>query len=233
VRGLAPGAVLLDIEGTTTPPGFVRDELLSYAAEHLAAFAAGHARDGDVAAALAQVRAAVPGQPEAATLAHWMRQDVPAEPLRRLQGLLWAHGFAEGRLGDPLYPDVGPALRRWVAGGLRLFAYSASSTVMQRLLFAHAPAGNLAPLFAGFFDTRVGRKREPDSYARLAIAMNVPTAEVVYLSAVEAQLDAAAAAGMRTVQMLRPDGGNAPSARHPRADDFPAVAAAMGLPAGA
>jgi enolase-phosphatase E1 len=176
---------------------------------------------------------AVPGQDAAATLAHWMQHEVPAAPLHRLQALLWAHGFAEGALGDPVYPDIGPALRRWSAGGPRLFAYSAHPAAMQRVIFAHAPGGALAPLFAGFFDTRVGRKREPDSYARLAIAMAVPTTEVLYLSAVEAELDAAAAAGMRSCQVCRPDAGAGPGGRHPAAADFPAIAAAMGLPAAA
>lgn len=233
MRGLPPAAVLMDIEGTTTPPGFVRGVLLPYAALHLVSWVTEHAHDGDVAAALAQVREAVPGQSEAATLTHWMQQDIPAPPLQRLQGLLWAHAFSEGELGDPVYADVAPALRRWSAGGLRLFAYSAANAVIQRLLFAHAPDGNLAALFNGFFDTRVGRKREPNSYVRLAIAMAVPTTEVLFLSAVEMELDAAAVAGMRTCQLLRPDGGGVPSERHPVAGDFPALAGAMGLPAAA
>ncbi len=231
MRALPPAAVLLDIEGTTTPPSFVRGVLLPYAAAQLAAFVAHHADDPEVAALLAEVRAAMPGQAEADTLAHWMRHDVPAEPLRRLQGRLWSHAFAQGALGNPVYADVGPTLRRWSAVGLRLFAYSADSAVMQRLLFAHARGGDLTPLFSGLFDTRVGRKREPESYARLAIAMGVPTSEVLYLSAVEAELDAAALAGMRAVQLLRPDGGAGRSAGHPVAADFPSVADIMGLPA--
>jgi enolase-phosphatase E1 len=233
MRGLPPAAVLMDIEGTTTPPSFVRGVLLPYASRHLVSWVLAHAHDGDVAAALAEVRAAVPGQDEAATLTHWMQHGVPAAPLRRLQGLLWAHAFAEGALGEPVYADVAPALRRWSAGGLRLFTYSAASAVMQRLLFAHAADGNLAMLFGGFFDTRVGSKREPDSYVRLAIAMAVPTTEVLFLSAAETELDAAAVAGMRTCQMLRPDGGAEPAERHLVAGDFPAIAGRMGLPAAA
>lgn len=231
MRAVPPAAVLLDIEGTTTPPSFVRGVLLPHATANLAGFVAGHADDPEVGSALAEVRAAVPGQAEADTLAHWMRHDVPAEPLRRLQGRLWSQAFAEGALGDPTYPDVGPTLRRWSAVGLRLFAYSADSAVMQRLLFAHARGGDLTGLFSGFFDTRVGRKRESDSYGRLAIAMGVPIGEVLCLSAVEAELDAAALAGMRTVQLRRPDGGAGPSGSHPVAADFPSVADILGLPA--
>jgi enolase-phosphatase E1 len=229
---LPPAAVLLDIEGATTPPGFVRGTLLPYAARALVPWAEAQARDADVAAALREVEATVPGHPAAATLAHWMAHGIPAPPLLRLQGLVWAHGFALGQLEGQLYPDVAPALRRWSAAGLRLFTYAAGSAVMQKVLLANAPDGNLAALFGGFFDTRVGRKREPDSYARLAIAMGVPTMEVLYVSAAEEELDAAAAAGMRTCLIRRtPD--VAACERHTDAPDFPAIAAALGLPAAA
>lgn len=233
MSGLPPVAVLTDIEGTTTPHRFVRGVLLPYAAARLLPWVAAHAAEPDIADTLARVREAMPGQDEAATLAHWMAHDVPAPPLQALQARLWAEALAQGRLGEPVYPDIAPALRRWSAGGVRLFTYAAGSAVMQRLLFAHAPGGELATLFTGFFDTRVGRKLEPESYARLAIAMAVPTTEVLYLSATEAELDAAMAAGMRTCQLARPGAAAGPSDRHASAEDFPAIAAAMGLPAAA
>ena len=132
-----------------------------------------------------------------------------------------------------LYPDVAPALRRWAGAGLRLCCFSNGSTEAQRLIFSHAAAGDLSGLFSGFFDTRVGSKREPESFSRLAIGLGLPPAEIVYFADNEAELDAAAAAGMRTCQLARPDSPTLPSDRHPSAADFAEAALRMGLPHGA
>jgi enolase-phosphatase E1 len=121
-------------------------------------------------------------------------------------------------------------LRLWAAGGVRVFTFSSGSIPAQRMIFGHSTEGDLSGLLAGFFDTRIGAKREPDTYVRLAIAMNVPTAKAAFLSDVEAELDAAAAAGMRTCQIHRADAGGARAERHPVAADFGAAAALLGLP---
>ena len=204
---LPPAAVLIDLEGTALPRDFVRAVLRPFAAEHLVAFVAATRDDAIVADAVRLVAEMVPGQ-----------------PLARL----WRAAMDDGRLDDPIYPDVGPALRRWARAGVRLAAYSADSAPMQRVLFAHGPGGDLSALFKGFFDTRLGMKAEPESFARLAIALAVPPFEVVYFSAIEADLDVAAAAGMRTCRVVR-DGGAA-SERHPVAVDCPGAAALVGLP---
>ena len=230
---LPAAAVLIDIEGTAIPREFVPAVLLPYAIAQLSGFIERRGDDPAVRAALDEVSRMVPGQAPDVTLAHWALRDAPVPPLHALQGLMWLEGFASGALVDPIFPDVGPSLRRWSRGGLRLATYSADTAVMQRLLFAHAPGGDLSGLFAGFFDTRVGMKAEPDSFSRLAIAMAVPTAEVIYLSSVEAELDAAAAAGMRTCQILRADSRAKPAERHPVAIDFAAAAIVMGLPSAA
>lgn len=225
---LPPAAVLIDLEGTALPRDFVRAVLRPFAAEHLAAFVAATRDDAIVADAVRLVGEMVPGQPPERTLAHWLAQDLPAAPLDVLLARLWRAAMDDGRLDDPIYPDVGPALRRWARAGIRLAAYSADSAPMQRVLFAHGPGGDLSALFKGFFDTRLGMKAEPESFARLAIALAVPPFEVVYFSAIEADLDVAAAAGMRTCRVVR-DGGAA-SDRHPVAVDFPGAAALVGLP---
>jgi enolase-phosphatase E1 len=216
-------AVLLDIEGTTTPVSFVHDVLFPYARAALPAFLAARGDEPDAAAALAEVRRLAPGRDAQATLLHWMDQDAKVTPLKTLQGLIWRQGYAEGALHGLLYPDVAPNLRRWSTAGLRLAVFSSGSSEAQRLLFAHAPDGDLSGLFCGFFDTRVGNKREAESYGRLAIAIGLPPAEMLFLSDVEAELDAAATAGMRTCQLVRPDDRTEASDRHATAADFTAV----------
>jgi enolase-phosphatase E1 len=222
-------AIVTSIEGTTTPHSFIRGVLLPFARERLAGFLAAHADDPDVAGQLAEVRRLVPGRPEAQTLTHWMDQDANITPLKALQGMIWREGYGQGGLAGAVYADVPPALRRWSAAGLRLFCFSHGSTEAQRLIFSHAAGGDLCGLVSVFFDTRIGSKREPESFSRLAIAIGLPPAEVVYLSDVEAELDAAATAGMRTCQVARRDHAGRPSERHPVAKDFAAVASCMGL----
>lgn len=227
---LPPEAVLIDLEGTATPREFVAGVLRPFAAAQREAFLAARAGESEVAAVLADAARMVPGQDPRDTIAHWAAHDTMAAPWQALQALIWRDGFTRGALTDVLYPDVVPALRRWSKGGILLATYSADASSLQRLLFAHAPEGDATGLFKGFFDTRVGRKSEPESFVRLAIALGVPTAEVAYLSAIEAELDAAAVAGMRTCQIRR--GAGAASDRHAMAAEFSAAAVILGLPGG-
>ena len=222
-------AAVTSIEGTTTPLRFIRTVLFPFARERLPAFLQAHADDPAVVAQLAEVRRLVPGRPELQTLLHWMDRDAKITPLKALQGMIWRDGYGDGELVGAVYPDVAPALRRWASSGLRLYCYSHGSTEAQRLIFGHSPAGDLSGLFGGFFDTRVGSKHEPESFSRLAIGIGLPPAEIAYLSDDEAELDAAATAGMRTCQVVRAEAGTPPSERHPGAADFAGVAVRMGL----
>ncbi|MBC7800891.1 MAG: acireductone synthase [Gemmatimonadaceae bacterium] len=224
---IPPAAVLIDVEGTTTPIRFVHDVLFPYARARLPDLLAHRAHDPDVAAALADV----PGPDRLATLLAWMDADAKATPLKALQGILWRDGYATGALQGELYPDVAPGLRRWAAAGLRLCVYSSGSVDAQRQLFGHSVAGDLVPLFQGFFDTAVGPKRDAASYATIVRGLFLPGAEVLFLSDIEAELDAAATAGLRTCQVVRAADATVPSDRHPTAPDFAAVARQFAMPA--
>lgn len=222
---LPPAAVITDIEGTTTPIAFVRDALFPYARARLESAIA----RPEAAAIVAEIARMAPGRPVLDTLRHWMDEDAKVTPLKALQGQIWGAGYADGTIQGALYPDVAPALRRWAKAGLRLHVYSSGSVAAQRLLFAHSVAGDITGLFAGFFDTNIGPKREMQSYDRLCIGINVPPAEVLFLSDIEDELDAAASAGLRTCQLVRVQDGTAPTPRHVTAGDFAAVATAFGL----
>lgn len=225
-----PAAVLTDIEGTTTSIAFVKDRLFPFAEAALDEFLRDHGTEPEVAAILDEVRAAAPGQAPVAALRAWMAADAKVTPLKALQGLIWRQGYLDGRLKGHLWPDVAPCLRAWAGGGVRLAVYSSGSVEAQRLLFGHSEAGDLTPLFAGFFDTRIGAKREAPSYAAIAAALSLPPGEILFLSDVAEELDAAAAAGLRTCQLVRAADGTQPSGRHPEAADFPEVGRQFGLP---
>jgi len=226
-----PAAVVTDIEGTTTRISFVHDVLFPYARARLPDFLAARAVEPEIAAALAEVRHLAPGAPELATLLSWMDKDAKITPLKTLQGLIWGEGYESGALHGELYADVAPSLRAWHAAGVRLCVYSSGSEAAQKLLFRHTQEGDLTGLLSGFFDTRIGAKREPASYVSIAAATGLPAADMLFLSDVGAELDAAAAAGWRTCQLLRPQDAAVPAAGHAHAATFDAVAAAFRLPA--
>jgi enolase-phosphatase E1 len=217
---MPPSAIVTDIEGTTTPIAFVRDVLFPYARERLPEFLLIHADDATVRAALAETAELAPGQDPVAALLAWMEADAKITPLKKLQGLIWQHGYACGDLQGRLYADVAPVLRRWHAAGLRLYVYSSGSEAAQRLLFRHAVSGDLEALFSGFFDTRVGGKREAASYRNIAAALGLPTVELLFLSDIEQELDAAKTAGFLTCQLVRADDGTVASTRHQIVHNF-------------
>jgi enolase-phosphatase E1 len=224
-------AVLTDIEGTTSAIAFVKETLFPFARRALDGFLADHGQEPEVAACLTEARRlADPGEDAAAALRRWMDADAKVTPLKTLQGLIWRQGYLDGRLQGHLWPDVAPSLRAWSRAGIGLHVYSSGSVAAQKLLFGHSVAGDLAPLFGGFFDTQVGGKREAASYAAIARGLHVAPGEILFLSDVAEELDAAATAGLATCQLVRAADGTQPCERHRQAADFPGVATLFGLP---
>jgi len=220
-RYVKPAAIITDIEGTTTPIAFVHRVLFPYARARLEAFvASGHAALADVP------------EPKLETLRGWMDRDEKITTLKAIQGLLWDEGYRNGDLTAEVYDDVPPALRRWARAGLRLYVYSSGSVPAQKLLFGHTREGDLTPLFQAYFDTNVGPKRDAASYDTIAKGIGLPGGEILFLSDVEAELDAALAAGMQTCQLVRAEDATSPSTRHATAADFTEVAQKFSLPHG-
>lgn len=229
----AARAIVTDVEGTTSAISFVRDVLFPYSDERLDAFVAAHRAVPAIASALREA-AVEAGEPDAAEdralviLHEWIAEDRKATPLKTLQGLIWNEGYARGELQGHVYPDVPPVLRAWHAAGIELYVYSSGSIVAQKMLFAHTFAGDLTPLFAGHFDTTIGAKREAASYAAIAAETGFHPDEMLFLSDVEEELDAARAAGLRTARLLRPDDTPAgATTAHPAYVDFAALSAGV------
>jgi 5-methylthioribose kinase len=199
-------AILTDVEGTTTDIAFVTETLFPYARERLADYVQAHpdaAQGVDVAQLLA-----------------WHDADRKEPVLKTVQGLIWAQGYADGTLRGHVYPDAVAGLRRWHARGIGLYVYSSGSVGAQKLLFGQSTAGDLTGLFSGHFDTAVGTKREAASYRRIAEAIGLAPDEILFLSDVEAELAAAAEAGL-AVTLLARDGG--PASAYPVARGFDTI----------
>ena len=220
-----PGAILTDIEGTTTPIAFVRDVLFPFARARLSGFIAAHGRDPEVAPVLAEAAALADGEPVLQALLRWMDADAKVTPLKTLQGLIWDDGYRSGVLKGALYPDVPPALRRWHAAGVALYVYSSGSEAAQRLIFGYSDAGDLAGLFRRFFDTRIGTKRETASYTAIARAIATAEANILFLSDIGEELDAASTAGLQTCQLVRAADGTQAWPGHRQVFDFSGVLA--------
>lgn len=190
-------AILLDIEGTTSSIAFVADTLFPYARERLPAYVAAHADE------VAPILAEVPGDDKVASLLEWIDEDRKATPLKALQGMIWAEGYADGSLKGHVYPDTPDALARWQAAGVPTYIYSSGSVQAQKLIFGHSIAGDLTPYLSGYFDTEVGGKREMESYVRVAQSIDVDPERILFVSDIYDEIIAAQAAGLQAMLIDR------------------------------
>lgn len=219
--------ILLDIEGTTTPIDFVHRTLFPFAFEkideyleknfdsiqpEIAQLRAEHARDFenglDVPPLQETSRASV--IKSLTNYLHFLiKTDRKSTPLKSLQGKIWQSGYESGELVSPVYDDVPRAFARWKAQNRAIAIYSSGSVLAQKLLFRYTVYGDLTAFISGYFDTNVGHKREAESYRKIASAQSFPPVEnFLFISDIQAELDAASEAGMQTVLSVRP--GNAP-----------------------
>ena len=216
-------AILLDIEGTTTPIDFVHETLFPYAKARVSGYVednfdqlrielseltAEHENDGDYSG---EFRADSPNS-IADYLKFLIDNDRKSTPLKSIQGMIWQRGYESGELHSAVFDDVPPALERWKADGKTIAIYSSGSVLAQMLLFKYTDHSDLTEFIDRYFDTNVGHKREPDSYRKIADELELEPAEVLFVSDVVAELDAAREAGTETALAIRK--GNAAVDEH-------------------
>ena len=201
--------IVTDIEGTTSSLRFVKETLFPYARRALPSFIARHGTDPTIRSLLNAVEqdggGAMTDAQIIATLQQWMDEDRKHTALKAIQGQLWQEGYLNGDVQAPVYPDASFMLKSWHQCHLKLYVYSSGSVQAQQLFFRFSQAGDLEPLFAGWFDTRIGPKREPSSFARIRQQIGAPAQSILFISDVIAELDAAAKSGMVTALIDRPD----------------------------
>jgi len=221
-------AILLDIEGTTTPIAFVHEVLFAYARSHVTKYLLEHSSSAEVVADLARLRdehavdmkqnlqppALVAGPRDAeidsiVAYVNWlMDRDRKSTGLKSLQGKIWKQGYVDGTLKSQIFADVAPALERWRRAGLKISIFSSGSALAQKLLFAHTEAGDLTGFISNYFDTTVGSKTDVQSYRQIAAVLDLAASEVLFISDVVAELAAATGAHMQTRLCIRT--GNPP-----------------------
>jgi enolase-phosphatase E1 len=211
--------ILLDIEGTTTPISFVYDVLFPFARAHAAAYLA-QADLSDLHREYEEDVRRSQNPPEWAagpvSYVHWlMDQDRKSTALKRMQGEIWLDGYQRGELHGEVFEDVPRALEHWAKNNVDVRIFSSGSVLAQRLLFSSTKAGDLTRFLKGYFDTTTGAKNLPASYLQIANSFELAPSEIVFVSDVTRELDAARDAGMKTLLCVRP--GNHPQPPHDHA----------------
>ena len=216
-------AIVTDIEGTTSSLSFVKDVLFPYARQRIGEFVHEHAAQPAVRAQLNAVNEAagraLSDDEAVAQLIHWIDEDQKITPLKALQGMIWESGYRNHDFQGHVYEDVVHCLRDWKAQGIALYVFSSGSVHAQKLLFGYSVCGDLTALFSGYFDTTIGVKRETGAYRHIARSIGIPAGEILFLSDIREELDAAQTAGLRTCWLVR-DGALPANSPHPVALDF-------------
>ena len=207
-----PTFILTDIEGTTTSVSFVYDVLFPYFREnmqkvrtmiHLPEVQAifketirlSQETENKIIATEEEV---------IETLIRWSNEDKKLTPLKDLQGILWKEAYETGIIKGHVYDDVAPALKAWKDAGLQLGVFSSGSIAAQKLIFGYSVAGDLTPYFSAYFDTTTGGKREVETYNKISQELKIQPSEILFLSDIVEELEAAQQAGLQTIQLVRP-----------------------------
>jgi len=227
-------AIVTDIEGTTSSLSFVKDVLFPYARARMAEFVRARASDPAVRKLLDEVRRMLDERADdekiIAQLIQWIDEDKKITPLKALQGMIWERGFKQGDFKGHVYEDAARNLKKWHAQGIKLYVFSSGSVQAQKLLFAHSDHGDLTPLFSGYFDTTTGAKKETGSYRKIAQTIGLAPDDILFLSDIKEELDAAREAGMQTIWLLR-DSAPEGAAAHGRASNFDEIVVKQRAPA--
>ena len=218
--------ILTDIEGTTTDKSFVYETLFPYFKENMISFIKDNLNHTEVTKVLQEVKDTVlkevdrllEDEEAIEQLIIWTDTDRKHTALKQLQGMVWKAGYQQGTLKGHVYSDVVPALQKWHQSNIGLGIYSSGSVSAQKLLFRHSIEGDLTPLFSHYFDTHVGHKQEISSYQNIQQQIGIPAEQILFLSDVEGELEAATQSGMQVKHIVRK--GTIPSAKFEIATDF-------------
>jgi len=213
--------VLSDIEGTTTDIQFVHATLFPYFAQQIANEWKHLQSWSEFPTALAEMSVdsqAKTDEEWIAQILHWVHTDVKQAGMKRLQGKVWETAYISGAIQGHVYADVPQAFKRWKAAGIGIGIYSSGSVYAQKLLLQYSNSGNLDSYITANFDTAVGHKRETQSYIEISKQLNIKPKNILFLSDIKEELDAAHAAGFSVGLSIR--SGNAPQAAHTYAHIF-------------
>ncbi|MDF3028666.1 MAG: acireductone synthase [Fluviicola sp.] len=206
-----PKFILTDIEGTTSSISFVAEKLFPYFRNNILDLTemTDNAIVKDAFEQTIQLAQSEDGelisteQEIIDKLYEWSVEDRKITPLKTLQGVLWEKGYRDGVLKGHVYPEVAANLKKWKEQGIELGVFSSGSVSAQKLIFGYSISGDLTPLFSAYFDTNTGGKRDGETYAKIAKALSLEATEILFLSDIVEELEAADSNGFQTIQLAR------------------------------
>jgi enolase-phosphatase E1 len=221
LQNSAMKAILLDIEGTTTPIDFVHKTLFPFAKENVGMFLSENLNE--IAEEITQLKSEykldfqnqIYGKKfvenSAESVGDYLKflidVDRKSTPLKSLQGKIWQQGYQSGELQSVMFEDVPRAFERWYSQGKTIAIYSSGSILAQKLIFRYSNFGDLSKYISVYFDTNIGGKREIESYRKIAKKMNTNPHEIMFVSDVLQELDAAYEADFATLLSIRAGNG--------------------------
>ncbi len=207
-----PQYILTDIEGTTSSISFVAEELFPYFRNNINSLL--ELKENPIVKEAFEQTVQLAKTEDGETLStdneiieklyRWSVEDRKITPLKTLQGILWEKGYQDGTLKGHVYPEVAACLKKWKEDGINLGVFSSGSVPAQKLIFGYSVSGDLTPYFSNYFDTNTGGKRDAETYATIAGILNLNPAEILFLSDIVEELQAADSKGFQTLQLVRP-----------------------------
>lgn len=202
--------ILTDIEGTTTSVSFVYEVLFPYFRNNIQKLISMQNRP-DVREAFEQTIKLSEAEGIHLTsldliltqLLDWSLADKKITPLKTLQGILWEKGYKSGEIKGHVYPDVPENLLKWKNDHIQIGVFSSGSVAAQKLIFGYSEYGDLSSRFTAYFDTKTGGKREIETYSKISQELNISPSNILFLSDIQEELEAAEKAGFQTIQLVR------------------------------
>jgi enolase-phosphatase E1 len=209
-------AILCDIEGTTTSISFVKDVLFKIASDECHNFLNANFDDPEIQKIIAELlkesgneNCEDSKEKKVQVTTDYVQQLIKADKkvksLKLLQGKIWKNAYEKGLVKGHVYDDVLSNFKRWTEKGYKIFIYSSGSVEAQKLIFSYSTHGNLCEYLSGYFDTNVGHKQEEASYQNILNEIGLKGEEVLFLSDIPAELDAAFSVSISCILLDRPN----------------------------
>lgn len=218
-------AILTDIEGTISSLEYVRKVMFPYSKKNLRSFMTEHKEEDIVKKTIRELSdklgKSVDIEESIKILESWIDADLKEPILKEIQGYIWEEGFKDGKLKGHIYQDAYIKLMEWKEIGIKIYVFSSGSVKAQKLFFKYTDYGDITNIFSGFFDTKMGSKKDKDSYLKISDEIKLKPREILFLSDIEEELDASREAGMKTIRVLRD--GIEISSKHKVVRDFSSI----------
>ncbi|XP_013397492.2 enolase-phosphatase E1 [Lingula anatina] len=220
--------LLLDVEGTTSPISFMKNEVNQYVTENIQEYLTKNWESEELQNVITSLREQAQQDKEAGTegvvevkaaddpqeeviasitenLKWQMSQEKATTAACQLQSQILREAFKMEKMKGKLFDDVVPALKEVATDSRQVYLFSTTSMDVQKLLFTYSAQGDNSKCLSGFFDSKVGAKTEMESYKNIINDIGVKPEETLYVTDMPAEAQAAGKAGIGVFLLNRPE----------------------------